>query len=173
MSWTFRRSLPANDTSTQSFDYISWSQGHSDGDSSRSLSYRSALIPVVVGVTASVVIWTVTQVLVLAVALGAADYSAGRPGLVTPVAYAVLSAAVAGLSLAVGATITRHRLLATDTAEHGVRVVALAQCAALVLLVSLHGMLTAHPSPVAVGLLLAGAAIGGVLGSFGGRLSSR
>lgn len=165
--------MPANDTSTQSLDYISWSSGHSDGDSSRSLTYRSALIPVVVGVTASAVVWTVTQVLVLAVALGAADYSAGRPGLVTPVVYAVLNAAVAGLSLAVGATITRHRLLAADTAENGVRVVTLAQCAALVVLVSLHGLLTAHPSPVALGLLLAGAAIGGTLGSFGGRWSNR
>jgi hypothetical protein len=157
----------------QSYDYISWSQGPSDGDSSRSLSYRSALIPVVVGVTASVVVWTVAQVFVLAVALGVADYSAGRPGWVNPLTYAVLNAVTAGLSLAVGATITRLRLLAADTAEHEVRGVVLGQCAALILLVSLHGMITAHPSPVAIGLLLAGAAIGTVLGSFGGRWSSR
>ena len=50
----------------------------------------------VLGVTVSVVVWTVLQVLLLAVALGVADYSTGRPGLVTPAIYAVLSAGVAG-----------------------------------------------------------------------------
>jgi hypothetical protein len=173
MAWTFKRSIPANDASAQSVDYISWSQSNAIVDSSRSISYRLALFPVVLGVTASVVAWILLQVLVLAVAVGVADYSAGRPGLVTPTGYAVLSAGVAGLSVGSGAAVTLRRLLAVDADEKGARVVAFAQCAVLSLLVGVHGLLTARPSPVAVALLLAGAAVGGYLGALRGLRPGR
>lgn len=124
----------------------------------------------VLGVTTSVVVWTVLQVLLLAVALGVADYSTGRPGLVTPITYAVLTGGVAGLAVGSGAAITRRRLLAVDTDSRAARGVALIQCAVLVVLVGLLGTLTSHPSPFAIALLLSGATAGSWLGAVrGGR----
>jgi hypothetical protein len=142
-------------------------------ESVRSISYRQALFPVVLGLTASVVVWTVLQTLLLAVALGSANYATGRPGLVAPVGYAVLSAGVAGLSICSGAAITRRRLPAGDADENGVRAVAVAQSAALILLVGVYGALTTRPSPIAIALLLAGAAIGAWLGACRGRRPGR
>jgi hypothetical protein len=130
-------------------------------------------LPVLLGTTVTVLVWTVLQVLLLAIALGSADYTTGRTTAVSPTGYTVLSAAVAATGVGAGAAASGRLLLLRDVSPRAAQRVAVAQSAVVTAVVVLHGLLAAHAAMTAVAVLIAGAAAGGLLGAALGTRARR
>ena len=139
----------------------------------RSVNAVVVAFPLLLGVAVSAVLWVSGQVLVLAILLGWGDLGADSSGRGLALAYVLATALVGGAALGPGAAVCARLLILRDVAARAARWVALAQSAVLIALGAAHGLVTADPSPTAVGLFLLGAVAGALGGAVVGAPGQR
>jgi len=138
----------------------------------RPATLEAGVLPVVLGLATTVVTFIAAEILLVAVALGVADYPRGRTGWLSPLGFGLLTALGFGAALAAGCWVCAWRLRRREVAPGAARRVALLP-AALVTVIALingaaHGRLADAAGIAATVLLLAAAAVGAWVGATAG-----
>src|SRR5262245_27891991 len=130
----------------------------------RPATLEAGVLPVILGLATTVVAFLAGEILLVAVALGVADYPRGRTGWLTPLGFALLTALGFGAALAAGSWVCAWRLRRREVAPGAARRVALLPAALVIVIALVNGVarggLAGAGGVTATVLLLAAAAIG-------------
>jgi hypothetical protein len=140
---------------------------------SRSVNFRVAAFPVLLGAGLTVSLWLAAQSAVLGVLLGWGDLGRDASGQRLALTYAVASVVVAAVAIGAGVALCAGLLEAHGAAVAVVRWVAGAQAAVLTAVPVGLGVTAASPSVLAVGSVLAGALVGTLGGLAAGARARR